>query len=108
MMTPIQELESKVRSRFPEAVIDIDQPGKPEGRWFLDATNQHHRVVVEWRPDKGFGVSTPTGQSLGSGPDEIYASVEDAWQRVRTLLLSRTKTKPPEEVFLPELRALRG
>jgi hypothetical protein len=79
----------------------------PNGRWYLDVARGDHALIVEWRPDRGFGVSTPTEDSFGAGPDEVYSKLETTWGRVRRLLLAETRTRPPE-IQLSGLRALRG
>ena len=63
-------------------------------------------LVVEWRTDRGFGVSSAEQDdpAFGSGPDEIYPNVKAAFERVVQLLLSGGRTVPPLAVRLAELR----
>ena len=105
-MNAIEKLEKQIGERFPNATLAIDRPAHARGRWFLDVSLRDHAVVVEWRPDKGFGISTPSGDSYGEGPDEVFPDADAAWRRVRALLLGRTKTRPPDEVRLRSLRSL--
>lgn len=101
-------LEKKLRKRFPDLVSEIDKPEGSAGSWFLNASLKGHSVVVEWRKGVGFGISCRPDIGFGEGPDEVLESDEQAFQRIVSLLLSRTKTTPPREVRLRELRELVG
>jgi hypothetical protein len=100
-------LRERLAARFPEAALAIDRAETPTGSWFLDATLEGHVVVVEWRPDRGFGISTPSRDDFGSKPDEVYEDVDAAFARAKALLLSQTPTRPPVRARLPELRESR-
>jgi DNA-binding XRE family transcriptional regulator len=106
-MTPIEQLQKRVEQRFGDAQCELDVPAAPEGRWFLDVSLGEQVLVVEWRPDRGFGISTPVNDAFGAGPDEVYPDLESVWERVRALLLSGTSTHSPE-ARLPALRSLIG
>ena len=100
----IRSLHEKLKARFPKAVFELDEPTRVNGAAFLDARLNGHSVTVEWRKKKGFGISSRSDVGYGEGVDEIYTSEEDAFKRVVSLLLSRTKTLPPPAVRLSELR----
>ncbi|WP_420127007.1 XRE family transcriptional regulator [Longimicrobium sp.] len=106
-MNELEHLTERLAARFPTACLTIDRPDAASGGWFLDATLQGHLVVVEWRTDRGFGVSTPSEDDYGAKPDEVYRTVDAAYSRVVELLLSQTPTKPPVRATLPELRGAR-
>lgn len=105
-MNELERLKECLAARFPTACLTIDRPDLVSAGWFLDATLQGHLVVVEWRADRGFGVSTPSEDDFGTKPDEVYPTTDTAYERVVELLLSRTGTIPG--LTLPKLRELRG
>ncbi|HST62972.1 MAG TPA: XRE family transcriptional regulator [Longimicrobium sp.] len=106
-MNAIECLRERLAARFPEAVLAIDPAETATGGWFLDAELQGHLVVVEWRADRGFGISTPSRDDYGAKPDEVYEDVDAAYARAKALLLSQTRTRPPLRARLPELREAR-
>lgn len=106
-MNDIETLITMIESRFPDASLSLDPPERSEGRWYLDIKHGDYPIVVEWVPARGFGISTPTGESIGEGPDETYVDVQATWERVRGLLLSQTKTRLPA-TQLAELRSMLG
>jgi DNA-binding XRE family transcriptional regulator len=93
-MNELECLKERLAARFPTASLTIDRPGVASGGWFLDATLQSHLVVVEWRADRGFGVSTPSEDDYGAKPDEVYGTADAAYNRIVELLLSQTNTVP--------------
>jgi transcriptional regulator with XRE-family HTH domain len=109
-MNQIERLRDELAGRFPGLALDLDAPADERGPWFLDVRRDDAAspVVVEWRPDRGFGVSTPAADDYGSGPDEVYANAKAALDRVVRLVLSGGPTDPPQAVRLAELRQLRG
>jgi DNA-binding XRE family transcriptional regulator len=109
-MNEIERLRNDLARRFPALVSEIDAPANEAGPWFLDVRRQGNipPVVVEWRPNKGFGVSTPGPDDFGMGPDEVYTNVKATFDRVVRLVLSGGRSEPPEAVRLAELRQGRG
>lgn len=93
-MNALERLQQRLATRFPEASIAIDRAETETGSWFLDVTLQGHLVVVEWRPDRGLGISTPSDDDFGSKPDEVYESEDAARDRVVELLLGQIRTVP--------------
>jgi DNA-binding Xre family transcriptional regulator len=106
-MNPIQELAQQVRKRFPSANTTFDPAEQLAGPWFLDIDLNGHHVAVEWRADRGFGVTSNAESGYGEGSDEVYPDIESASRRVITLLLAAGRTVPPKAVRLRELRAER-
>jgi DNA-binding Xre family transcriptional regulator len=109
-MNQIERLHEDLTRQFPGLATELDAPSDEQGPWFLDL----HRdggaapVVVEWRPDRGFGISTPVAEEYGSGPDEFYPNREGVFDRVVHLVFSGGQTEPPHGVRLAELRQIRG
>jgi DNA-binding Xre family transcriptional regulator len=63
---------------------------------------------VEWRPSRGFGLSTPKPDDYGSGADEVYDNASTALDRIVHLIETGGETVPPLAVRLAELRQIRG
>lgn len=105
-MNDLERLRNLLAERFPLATTVIDKPETPSGSWWLDISLNGHSLVVEWRPNHGFGISTTSSDDYGSGPDEIFTTVEDAFKRVVDVLLGQIKTSPPE-LPLPKIRESR-
>jgi hypothetical protein len=105
-MNDLQQLRERLTERFPSASLAIDSPALETGTWFLDAESEGHMVVVQWRADRGFGVTTPTRDDFGTKPDELYENPDAAYDCVVELILSQTRTIPG--LALPRLRELRG
>lgn len=93
-MNDLEQLRERLANRFPDASLTIDTPDTDTGTWFLDVSLQGHLVVVQWRADRGFGITTPTRDDFGSKPHELYACADAAYERAVNLLLSQTSTIP--------------
>ena len=65
-MNPIEGLRDDLLKRFPGLATEIDPPADGAGLWHLDVRpgGGSPWIVVEWRPDLGFGVSTPGADEL--------------------------------------------
>lgn len=103
----VEYLRELLEERFPDGTYSMLQPRTETGGWFLDVTLKGYDLVIEWRPGRGFGLSTPTDEDFGLGPDEVYEDVQTAFARAKALLLSQTPTKPPSRATLPEIREAR-
>jgi len=101
-MNALETLADKLIKRFPDAITTIDPPGIANGSWWLDVDLKGHAVAIEWRPGKGFGVSTNASEGYGEGPDEVYPTDEAAFQRVSELLTARQRTLPPPGTLTQE------
>ena len=106
-MNEVERLRNRLQERFPTASLAMDPAETPSGSSWLDVELQGHHVTVAWRPEAGFGISTPSGDDFDSGADEIYTSESAALDRVQELLLGRVRTVPPRELTLPKLREMR-
>lgn len=108
-MNQVERLRDDLLNRFPDVATEIDEPADPRGSWFLDVRRYGASpIVVEWRPDRGFGISTPRAEGYGEGPDEVLPNEKAAFDRVVRLILSGGRTEPPRAVRLAELRQGRG
>jgi hypothetical protein len=103
----VERLQDRIQERFPEASYRLLRPRTQTGSWWLDATLNGYALTIEWRPGRGFGLSTPAEGDLFLGPDEVYEDVDSAFERAKGLLLSQTATRPPTRATLPELREAR-
>jgi hypothetical protein len=90
-MNQLERLRDDLLNRFPGLSAEIDGPVDHRGSWFLDVRREGVTppIVVEWRPDRGFGVSTPGEDDYGTGPDEVYPNMEAAFDRVVRLVTAR-------------------
>ena len=113
-MNLIERMRGDLAERFPSLRFEIDPPALETGNWHLDVRREDGTLflVAEWRPDRGFGVTTPV---LGlcrpdrrSGPDEVYTDTKLAEERIDHLVETGESTVPPEAVRLAELRQSRG
>jgi hypothetical protein len=105
-MNPIERLREDLAARFPGIAAEIDAPADEAGLWHLDVRpgGGSPWVVVEWKPDRGFGVSTPGADDYGTKPDELYPDGKAANGRVVQLILSGGRTDPSADVKLAESR----
>lgn len=103
----LELLRSQIRDRFPNASYKLLEPRTQTGSWWLDVSLNGYWLTVEWRPGRGFGLSTPTDGDAFLGPDEVYEDVDAAYARAKALLLSQTPTRAPVRARLPELREAR-
>lgn len=103
----IERLRDLLENRFPGGSYKLLKPRIETGGWFLDVDLGVYSLTIEWRPGKGFGLSTPTEGDTFLGPDEVYTDLDAAFERAKALLLSQAATKPPLRARLPELREAR-
>ena len=109
MMNQIERLQAALTKEFPALATSIDPPVGDHGSYFLDIPRPGLQpIVVEWRPDRGFGVSTPTSDDYGDGADEIHSGVTDTCSRVAALIRSGGMAGYANPVRLADLRQLRG
>ncbi len=104
-MNPVERLRDDLAQRFPNLIVAIDEPADVQGSWFLDVRRDGGALalVVEWRPDRGFGVTTPEAGDYGSRPDELYPNPKAAFECVVRLVLSGGRTEPASGLRLAEM-----
>jgi DNA-binding XRE family transcriptional regulator len=109
VMNAIEALKRDIERALPGVETKLRKPRKESGHWWLDATYGGHTVTVEWSPRRGFGISTDDlGDGYGEGPDEVFEDREEAVKQVVELLAKGSRSVPPHEVILRELRAALG
>lgn len=91
-MNDFQKLVQALRAHSPALELELDDsPTQGETCW-LDIRRGDRWVVVEWRPQRGFGISLLEEPSLDSlqgmfeGPDDVVSSVETARERIVSFL----------------------
>src|SRR5690606_32327547 len=97
---------------FPDAEIVTRKSDDPSGFQFLNVFWKDFEAVVEWKPDRGFGVScfrsdVDALEGAYDVPDEWFRKPEAAFHRVTSLLLDEQSTKAPP-ASLSEIRRERG
>lgn len=98
-LKPLAELAKKVETRWPTACTSLDLGKVSFLNIHLPGTkvSPEYLVVVEHRPVQGFGVTAyipiPTAQPpYGTGPDEIFTTLDEATARVLELLGTKAPT----------------
>jgi DNA-binding XRE family transcriptional regulator len=107
MKNPLESIASRIRRRVPRATFRLDLADTPRGSSFLDVRLGKRVAVVEWKPAKGFGLSSPPGSGYGSGPDEIYGSARELVKRLVDVLREERNTLAVRDLPLRRLRETR-
>jgi DNA-binding XRE family transcriptional regulator len=106
-MSPIDKLNLDLRARFPDFQIETRKADDPKGFQFLTMRCGRFEIAVEWKHDRGFGVSSFIDdaelEDLFSPPDEWYSNVDAVFHRIVSLVLDRKCTKP-RSATIPEIR----
>lgn len=103
----IDHLIALVRREVPDVRAELDAPDRAGATWFVDLRSGDQALVVEYRPRLGFGLSTPSADAYGEGPDEYFPDEELAARRVVELIRTRRPTEPQRVRMLQELREQR-
>lgn len=108
-MNELERLRDAVCGIVPDVRVEVDAPDADlSGRWYAFFERDGHEVDVEWRPGRGFGVTSSEEEpGYGEGPDETYDDGAQATARVATLLAFRRRTAP-RRVVLGHVRELLG
>lgn len=92
-MNEIKRLAREIQATLPRATVRPDCPTDERGHaCWLDVELAGHAVAVEWRPGKGFGISSsqdPTGDPLAglfSSPSRVVDTWREAYDVVLGLL----------------------
>ena|ERR1700732_1419922 len=104
-MNLLQQLESRIREELPDVHATLDLAVAPETSSWLDLTLRDHRATIEWRPGRGFGVSSSPEPVYGEGPDEIYPDVPTTLKRVVAILRKRSRTNPGRPTLVRQQEA---
>ncbi len=98
-----------IKKRLPTVQVDVDAPvADVAGSTFARLAAGTHVVLVEWRPQVGFGIAAGGEVAYGEGPDEVTNDRGEAASRVLALLQEGGITLPPRHVMLRELRLAAG
>ena len=87
-MNQIERIHDELTKRFPALEMNLDEPADAKGPWFLFVHQGEEipHIAIEWRPDRGFGISTPGEDDYGEGTDEIYPNASSATARAIELI----------------------
>jgi hypothetical protein len=91
-MDDLQKLAQAVQSDYPEAELSVDPPASDTQAGWLDIRYHGKSVAVEWRRERGFGVSLLADErrqpcaGLFEGPDEVFPEWRRAHERIFLLL----------------------
>jgi DNA-binding XRE family transcriptional regulator len=107
-MNDMEALKDRVASELPGATLVLRAPNPPRATaaWWLDIDHRGHQVAVEWKPKRGFGLTSPA-EGFGEGADEVAHDAESAAVRVLQLLRKRAYTVSPAANALAALRQQR-
>ena len=95
MTSPIQSLYSLITSQIAGTICELDFAESTAGSSFLTLKAGDYQVIVDWRQDRGFGVTAGRNGEYGEGPDETMPDLATAQQRIIWLLKHREITSPP-------------
>jgi transcriptional regulator with XRE-family HTH domain len=108
-MNTIERLCNELQKRFAEASFRITPPVRTDGQWTLDISHRSRELVVNWLPPARFGVSSVSDNTAyGEGADEIYSTIDEARERIVTLLSTEERSSPPVPALLSRIREERG
>lgn len=107
-MSKIEDLKREIEARLAGVRVTEDPPSVPTGSWFLDVSLKDRAASVEWKPQKGFGITSLPSDGFGEGPDEVYDDVASTVKRLSELLENGQRTHAPRELLLHELRTKLG
>jgi hypothetical protein len=81
----VEALVGTIRRDLPNAVVAVDPPSDLAGRWFIDGEVGGKRLVIEVRPQAGFGLSVGVSGAYGEGPDEVFEDEQSVIARIAKL-----------------------
>ena len=95
MNHPLQLMCASITSQIVDVTGKLDLAESASGSSFLTLKAGDYQVIVDWRQDRGFGVTAGRNGEYGEGPDETMPDLVTAQQRVIWLLQHREITTPP-------------
>jgi hypothetical protein len=108
MSRVMDSVVDSLKKRLTGADVRMEEPLSRTGLWHVDIRRGDHAVVLQWSPQKGFGVSADLSPGLGEGPHEVYRDSQEAMDRAVHLIETGERTRPPQEALLSSLRTLLG
>jgi len=106
-MNRIELLAQRLRTHLRDASVELEPPASPQGVWRLTARVEDRLLAIEWRPSRGFGLSSSPVEDRSGGPDEVVRDLDHAFERAMVLLRDGGTTLRPQEAGLRELREFR-
>jgi transcriptional regulator with XRE-family HTH domain len=106
-MNPIEQLRDHIHHKYPSAVLRLTRPLGDHGAWSLDIDIGAKSLSISWS-HAGFGLSMPTPEGYGEGPDETEHSLAKIQRRIDALLTGTERTAPFFGVLLSRVRGERG
>jgi len=104
MGSPIEDLATQLRQKYPEATIAVHAPVRAGRVWWMDFALGPTKAEVEWSPSGGFGVSVNSEAVFGAQSDEGFSSTKAAAARLLELIQSGKQTEDSSEQFIRALR----
>jgi hypothetical protein len=107
-MNDIERLKRRIARALPNAtlVLQVPNPPRPTAAWWLEVERQGHHVSIEWKPRRGFGLTSPA-EGLGEGAEETYDDVGSTARRIVELIRAKGRTETPVARALAALRQQR-
>jgi DNA-binding transcriptional regulator YiaG len=99
-----RHLAAQLVERLPGIEVNVTAPSGRGKVWWIDATSRGHRIVVEWSPEDGFGVSSTEGNDFNTAASETFAQADDAITRIIDVLNGSKKISSRKEMYLQRLR----
>ncbi len=94
-MNPFEQILPAILARFSGARCVVDPAEQQTGSWFLDITTGNCTLVVEWRPDRGYAVSTTRDAVYGDGTGAFLAEPRAVTRRLFELLEQQPAAPAP-------------
>lgn len=111
-MSNFDELVDRLRRRLDgreDISLSVDVPVRPDGFYVIAIVGpDDYLVEVEWQRHRGFGLVAGRDLMFGTGVDEIYGSVNGAFDRVMDLVDTGAETSADAPLPIGDLRKLRG
>ncbi|MEZ5944354.1 MAG: helix-turn-helix transcriptional regulator [Planctomycetaceae bacterium] len=97
-MSPLEQIKEALSSNFPDIEIVVRKADDPNGMQFLNVYSDNLEVSVEWKPDRGFGLSSFRSDAHDldgayDAPDEWYKSPNAVFHRISSLLIDEQETR---------------
>lgn len=87
MDATIERLKSLLSGLLPGCRVNVDEPERAGGNYWVDVSVGKRRHTLEYRPKIGFGLFCGDA-APGEGPAEIYRTAERAARRVAQLMVA--------------------
>lgn len=107
-LTPIDQVQESLKQFFPDMEIVVRKADDPNGFHFLNVFCGDLEVAVEWKQDRGFGLSCFQSdddalEGAYDTPDEWFKNPDAVFHRIASLILDQQTTRCPSST-IPEMR----